>query len=419
VTDRYRALADEFGTPLYVYDLDRLTQAAHDLRAALPPEAALYYSLKANPHPLLASELRVAFGACAEISSSGELAAAETGGFTGAECLYTGPAKTREEIEVAITHGVRLFSVESLADLRRVGRVAAAHGVVADCLVRANGTTGSAASIRMSGTASRFGVDADVLEAEYERFAEVPNTRLRGLHFFPLSNARHEQDLVDEFARSAATAASLSVHTGLALGILDLGGGFATPYAEPGDRPRYRTLRAGLTAALDEHLPQWRNGTPQLAFESGRYLTGDCGTLVCRVTEVKRSRGKEFTLLDAGINVLGGMSGLGRLLAGQIRPDFTDADAATTTLTGPLCTPADTWASKLSVPALHDGDLISIPNVGAYGLTASLLAFLSRPIATEVVVRGEVPIAVTRHELRSSTRIFDVPPAGQESTVSV
>jgi diaminopimelate decarboxylase len=194
---------------------------------------------------------------------------------------------------------------------------------------------------------------------------------------------------------------------------LDIGGGFAAPYAVPGDRPRYNGLRVALEAALDEHFPLWRSGFPEIACESGRYLVGDCGELMTSVVNVKESRGQIFAIVDAGINTLGGMAGLGRLMPVGIKPDVHEPPAGTqpVTLVGPLCTPGDVLARNVQLGLPAPGDVLTVPNVGAYGLTASLVLFLGRPAACEVVVRGEEVIAVSQLEFRRlPRRDWDVSP---------
>ncbi|MFC7589599.1 hypothetical protein ACFQYP_42355 [Nonomuraea antimicrobica] len=116
-------LIELYGSPLYVYDLDRAAAARDDLYASLPEGTSVYFSFKANPHPDLARALRTGDGLpCkAEISSMGELAAALEAGFDPHDILYTGPGKTASELDAAVEAGVRTFSVESIDDLRRVG----------------------------------------------------------------------------------------------------------------------------------------------------------------------------------------------------------------------------------------------------------------------------------------------------------
>lgn len=401
-------LVAAYGSPLYVYDLAAVDQAARDLFATLPGGAVLYYSLKANPHPRVAERLRLA-GCAAEISSTGELAAALDAGYPAGACLYTGPGKTAVEVDAAILAGVRTFSVESAVDLARVDDAAARHRADVGVLLRVNGGGPVGAGLRMTGTASQFGFD----EQELLRTGlpvRPGRVRVTGLHLFALTGARDEDQLISSTVESVATAARVAGALGLPLDVLDLGGGFAAPFATEGPRPAYPRFAAAVAAALDAHLPAWRDGTPRLAFESGRHLTAAAGTLLTTVLDVKQSRGRTFAVLDAGVNVLGGMSGLGRLLpmaAGLTdhaagldeTPAAGTPDGAAADLVGPLCTPLDVLGRAV-VTSARPGDVLAIPNVGAYGLTAGLTGFLSRPAAAEVLVDGGVVVEATRLQTR-------------------
>jgi diaminopimelate decarboxylase len=411
VVTRNHELADRFGTPLYVYDLDNVAASYLDLRNSLPAGSTIFYSLKANPHPDIARALREAGGrpSCrAEISSAGELAAAIAAGFAPGECLYTGPGKTEDELIIAIAEGVRQFSVESLTDLERAGRIARRFDVVIDCLLRINRVSATAAaSIRMMGTPSQFGLDSETLRAQLPVLQAVPGTRLVGAHFYSLSNARDEPSLIAELQQSVVTAARFHEELGLPMQILDIGGGFGAPYGVSGSRPVYGDLRAELESTLDKYFPHWRSGTPEIAFESGRYLVGDCGELISSVTSIKKSRGRKFVILDAGINTLGGMAGLGRLMPLAVKLDSPceAADTEAVTLVGPLCTPGDILGREVQVPLLKLGDTITVPNVGAYGATASLLLFLSRPAPSEIVMRGGEVLTVSQLEMHRTYRV--------------
>ncbi|MEV4400517.1 type III PLP-dependent enzyme [Nonomuraea sp. NPDC049607] len=394
-------LVERYGSPLYVYDLDRAVAARDDLLASLPEGTIVYFSFKANPHPGIAEALRRgADSSCkAEISSAGELVAALTAGFDPLDILYTGPGKTSEEVEAAVEAGVRVFSVESVGDLRRVGHAALSQGATASCLLRVNSSgPGATTSIRMTGTPSQFGFDSETLPDLMPELRSVPGTRLSGMHLFSLSNAKDEDSLIAELTHTITAAAKVRDSTGLVPELLDLGGGFASPYLTPGKRPLYGGLRAALEEILDSHFPSWRQGSPRIAAESGRYLVGDCGRLLCTVTNVKESRGIRFVILDAGINVLGGMSGLGRLLPVSVALDGDEngRGSAVANLVGPLCTPGDILGRNVAVPDLRPGDLVTIPNAGAYGMTASLVMFLGRPAPMEITLRRDEVISASR-----------------------
>ncbi|WP_448333395.1 type III PLP-dependent enzyme [Streptomyces sp. DSM 41534] len=387
-------LAERFGTPLYVYRLDRVRRAAQDLLGALPRGARLYYSLKANPHPAVVRELS-GLGLHLEISSPGELAVAEQARHPAEHCLYTGPGKTAAEVSDALKAGVRLFSVESPTDLRRITELSAAAGVGVDYLVRLNAQAAAVGTgLRMTGRSSQFGTDPDAALAA-GMFDPAPGARAAGAHLFSATNITDERALLEEFRSVLHSALNTFEAAGITPSLIDLGGGFAAPFAAPGERPAYTGLRAVLEELLDGTVPRWREGEPRIAFESGRYLAADCGSLLTTVLDVKHSRGTTYVVLDAGVNVLGGMSGIGRLLTPAIQPTVEvdgaggEGDLAEVTLVGPLCTPLDVLARAARIPLPRVGDVLRIENTGAYGLSASLTGFLSRPAATEVVLGAD------------------------------
>lgn len=393
-------IAAQVGTPAYAYDLAAVRAAQADLRAALPAPAVLYYSLKANPHPSLVSEL-AGLGCRAEVCSPGEVEAARGAGVDPADILLTGPGKTTEVIGHALSAGVRRFSVDSPHDLAQVGALADLRGVRAECLLRVNADAPvPGMGLTMTGTASQFGADASWVARQPEVFQTSGAARVAGLHLYMGTNLEDEETLLRQFETAAATAARLARLFG-PLTEVDLGGGFGTPYAREGARPTFAALARRLSAVLDKHLPGWREGQPAISFESGRYLVGDSGVLVCRVVDVKVSKGQTFAVLDAGINHLGGMAGLRRLppIRPTVRPFAGRARRSRkipTAVVGPLCTPLDTFARGAELPPLSIGQLVSIPNVGAYGLTASLLAFLGHRAPVEAVVDGDEFVSVSR-----------------------
>lgn len=398
------ALAAECGTPVYRYDLAEIRRAHAELTAYLPTPSALHYSLKANPHPDVAAVL-AGLGCRAEVASIGECETALRAGFAPGDILLAGPGKTDADLAYALDAGIRWFSVDSPDDLARVG---AANRPV-ECLLRVNADRPVAGmGLSMAGTASQFGADASWVLAEPGRFRCAGNARVVGTHCYMGTNITDPEVLLAQFAVGVSLAGAVGEALGIEFTAVDLGGGFGAPYARSGERPGYPGLARRLGALLDGTLPGWRGGGPLVSFESGRFLVGACGTLVCRVVDVKRSKGRTYVILDAGVHQLGGMSGLRRLsrivpelLTGDLRP-VTEVDCV---IAGPLCTPLDTWADGVPLPRLRAGDLVAVPNTGAYGLTASLLGFLGHRPATEVVVDGDEVVSATRLVLERTKEI--------------
>ena len=385
-------VAERYGTPAYVYDLEEVRRAHADLRRGLPDEAVLYYSLKANPHPPVVAEL-LELGCRAEVSSPGEIQAALSAGADPSDLLLTGPGKTEEVVALALDAGLTRFSVDSPRDLERVEALAAGRDLAVDCLLRVNADEPvPGAGLAMTGVSSQFGADASWVVREPGRFRDVT-----GLHFYMGTNLVSEDVLVRQFE----VGLSLAERLGDVLGDVaevDLGGGFGAPFARAGARPQLPGLAARVAALLDERLPGWRRAAPQVAFESGRYLVAQSGTLVSRVVDVKESKGEVFVVLDTGINHLGGMAGLRRIprILPNVAPADGDTEPRESVLAGPLCTPLDVFGRGSDLPSLEPGELVTIPNVGAYGLTASLVAFLGFDPPVEVVVDGEEVVSASR-----------------------
>jgi diaminopimelate decarboxylase len=399
---------DEIESPAYLYDLAEIRLSHAELRAALPQPSELYYSLKANPHPAVVAELRAA-GCLAEVSSPGELRTALEAGFAPAQVLYTGPGKRDRDVQDAVRSGIALFSVDSPHALDQLDAAAREQCTEVRSLLRINDSSPAQGhGLTMTGVASQFGADAEWVLAQPDRFGPRDAVAPAGFHLYMGSNIAGEDALVAQFTQAAASARRLTDAVGIELSVLDLGGGFGAPFARAGARPSFPGLARRVSELLDETFPAWREGRPTIAFESGRYLTATCGTLLTRVLDVKRSHGRPVVVLDSGINHLGGMSGLRRLppivpdllQVGEVMNGAVAETVSGAIVAGPLCTPTDSWARSATVAAMTPGQLVCVPNVGAYGLSASLVAFLGHPLPTEVAIdRGRI-IDVSRLQLR-------------------
>lgn len=380
-------LACRHGTPLYAYDLGEVTRRAAELFHALPEGAAVCYSFKANPLPAIARRVREC-GARAEVTSTGELAAALTAGFAGEKILFGGPGKTEAELDAALNAGVRLFSAESPRDLARLSAACQRHGCEAAVLLRVNPEDAPDARLAMSGVESQFGfAEALLLAPEARSRICLPGLNLAGVHVYFGTQVAGVEALVTNTRRALECALRVEEALGFQSRILNAGGGFPWPYANDLAPVPLDGLREKLSE-LWQATAFARRGA-ELWFESGRRLCASSGWLIARVLDIKTFPGRSFVILDTGIHHLGGMAGLGRVPRGALTVVNLGREAAaepmmTVDLVGPLCTPLDALGRGVRVPPLQPGDLVGIPNVGAYGLTASLLGFLSHAPPVEV-----------------------------------
>lgn len=397
--ERAATWLEVYGSPLYIYDLGEVERRARALTALLPEGSRLLFSLKANPLPAIAEHL-CRLGCDAEVSSTGELAVALAAGFPPERVLYTGPGKSAEEVRTALASGVTGFSAESWSDLERIDRAARSARLRARVLLRVNPSAPPVARLAMSGVSSQFGFDeAELLEGR-ARLEALDGIELRGLHIYQGTQLADVPALLSAMQVALQVGERLSDALGAAFQVMDLGGGFPWPFATPGVGPDLSPLREALAqlAASRE-----RTAAATLWFESGRWLCGAAGTLWATVMDVKRSKGKQYVILDTGIHHLGGMSGLGRVPLMGIGVARGGAEVPSGALeevnvVGPLCTPLDCFARNLKLPPLRAGDRVFVPNVGAYGLTASLTGFLSRPPPLELAHRNGELTSV--HRLR-------------------
>ncbi|WIG95677.1 hypothetical protein [Myxococcus sp. SDU36] len=394
---RAAAWLETYGSPLYVYDLGEVELRARELLAVLPAGSRLLFSLKANPLPAIAARL-CQLGCDAEVSSPGELAVALSVGFPAERVLYTGPGKSAEEVHRALGAGVTGFSAESWLDLERIDRAARAARVRARVLLRVNPNAPPVARLAMSGVSSQFGFDETELVEGRARLASLDGVELMGLHIYQGTQLADAQALLAAVQQALEVGEALCGALEMPFQVVDVGGGFPWPFATPGVGLEAAALQGPLALLAARRQ---RTASSALWFESGRWLCASSGALWTTVVDVKRSKGKQYVVLDSGIHHLGGMSGLGRVpLVGM---GVARAGAETepgaleeVNVVGPLCTPLDCFARNLKLPSLRPGDHVFIPNVGAYGLTASLTGFLSRPPPVEVAHRDGVVLSVSR-----------------------
>lgn len=420
-TGYWQELVTRYGSPLYVYDLECVDGQINRLRDALPDGAGIYYSLKANPLPSLVRRV-VKRGCRLEITSPNELQVACASGLAPANILYGGPGKSLEEIEAALVAGVGLFSVESWTDLRRLHTCARETGRNVKVLLRLNPSEAVASGLAMSGAATQFGFcEEELQEAEgaWEQYAD--NIKVAGFHIYYGTQMASPEKIAESVLYAVRSVERLCSAWGLKPEILDLGGGFPWPYGRDEEGPGLAGLREQLVEVLAERR---LSAGASVWFESGRFLSASSGTLLTRVLDVKGAGSDHrFVILDSGINHLGGMSGLGRIPRSRFQflrvTDDLRYEAAMqpANMVGPLCSPLDCLARQVMVPAdLKPGDLLAIPNVGAYGLTASLIGFLSRPAPWELACyRGSVVAAHQwRHGHESFENISEINPLKEE-----
>ncbi|MER0427718.1 type III PLP-dependent enzyme [Streptomyces microflavus] len=383
------AIAEEFGTPLFVYDGQVLSGTLGGLKDVLPTGVDVLYSLKANPNISVCALLNRA-GAGAEVSSTAELMTALRAGVDPEDIVFLGPGKTRADLAACLDAGIHAVVCESFAELRMLDAVAAGRGGgPARVLLRVNPAFHSKGSgLAMGGKPRQFGIDEEQVRACRPLLDELHHVEVAGFHAYMGTRFLDHEDIVANTGKILAMAESLAADLRIDLATVDFGGGLGVAYFENEKDLDTDALGKGLsdpvTAFRDRH-PGCR-----LIMEIGRFLTARAGTYVTRALYVKESLGESFVVADGGTNHHMAAVGIGSFVKRNFpvrhlgRPQARAGRSYT--ITGPLCTPNDTLAKRASLPEVVPGDLLGVERSGAYGPTASPGLFLSHGYPAEILV---------------------------------
>lgn len=375
-------IADEFGTPVYIYSRATLERHARVFREALEPLGKIHlaFAVKANPNlAVLRVMQREGFGA--DVVSGGEMARALAAGMPAEDIVFSGVGKTRRELLKGLEAGIGQFNIESEEEGEELAEIAAEHGYTANCALRVNPDidAGTHEKISTGKSDNKFGVPIDRAAAMYQRLNALPGMNLRGLAVHIGSQLSDLTPLEQAFEKIGALMATIRGQGGTVTHV-DLGGGIGVPYKAGEVMPspaEYGEMVARVTKGWDVTL----------MFEPGRVIAGNAGVLLTEVVRVKRNANRDpFVIVDAAMNDLARPALYGA---------WHDFDAVkpsgqrmTANIVGPICETGDTFAMGREMDAVERGDLAVFRTAGAYGATMAS-SYNSRGFVAEVMVDGD------------------------------
>jgi len=400
------ALAEEHGTPLYVYSAGTILDHYTRLDKALEGiDHEVAYAVKANSN-LSVLRLLAHQGAGFDIVSGGELYRVIKAGGDPAHCTFAGVGKTREEIVCALEQGIYSFNVESEAELRYLNAVAAELGVIAPAAVRVNPNVDAKTHkyISTGKSENKFGVDFEAIEGVYERAAsELTNIKLRGLQMHIGSQLTSIAPFIEAVEKVAPLAKLLKERHGIEF--WSIGGGIGIIYKDslasgsvdwwaeqPADE---RPLTIDLYGK--ELVPRLKDIGLKILLEPGRYVVGNAGVLITKCLYEKRGAAKTFKIVDAGMNDL-------------IRPALYEGHHEIVPLAeppsnelfkfdvvGPICESGDFFCQDRLLPDFQTGEFIALMSAGAYGF-AMASNYNTRPLPAEVLVEGNTATVIRKRQ---------------------
>jgi len=384
-------LAEELGTPLYVYSEKTLKRHFKVFDSAFKKADHLVcYSVKANSNAAVIRTFADAGGGF-DIVSGGELYRALRAGADPARIVFSGVGKTAEEMACAIKEGILLFNVESGEELRRLDSIAGKLNKKACFAIRVNPDVDAKTHPYISTglKENKFGIEREEAIREYV-FAKdhLPNLIPRGIDTHIGSQLTKVGPFVDALKKTKRLIRTLGKE-GIGIEYLDMGGGLGITYdsEKPPAPDRYAKAVLRETEGLDVSL----------IFEPGRVLVGNAGILVTRVLYTKKTPAKNFIIVDAGMNDLArpGLYGAYHAIEPVARP--VGAPKITADVVGPICETGDFIARERVMDEAKSGDLLAVKSTGAYGYTMSS-NYNSRLRSAEVMVRGREFFVVRRRE---------------------
>jgi diaminopimelate decarboxylase len=386
-----RRLAEEFGTPLYVYSQGHVVGQYESLDRALARlDHLICCSVKANGSLALTRALAQA-GAGFDIVSGGELYRVVQAGGDPAKCVFAGVGKTRDEIEYALKLGIYSFNVESEPELRVIAEIARRMGRRAPIAIRVNpGVDPETHHYISTGKhESKFGISIRHALDVYREAARLDGIEIRGVQMHIGSQITKLAPFVLAIKKITPLVEQVRRIAPDTLQFFDVGGGLGI---------RYRNEKPPTAAQFARAvMPHLRRLGLKILFEPGRFIVGNGGVLVSRVLYVKQTPVKRFLIVDAAMNDL-------------IRPalyeswhDIVPVAAqsgrrnVTVDVVGPVCESGDFLAQGRRMAAVGEGELVAVMSAGAYGM-AMASNYNARPRPAEVVVRGRRYELVRRRE---------------------
>ncbi|PKP86284.1 MAG: diaminopimelate decarboxylase [Alphaproteobacteria bacterium HGW-Alphaproteobacteria-17] len=379
-------LAEEIGTPVYVYSRAMLEAHAQEFRAALKdvPKKHLAFAIKSNPNlGVLRVLARQGYGA--DVVSGGELERALAAGMAPDDIVFSGVGKTRTELALGLDRGIGQFNIEHEAEGIALAEIALKKEMTARAVLRVNPDVdaGTHAKISTGKADNKFGVGIDVAPAMFDRLAALPGLQMRGIAVHIGSQLTSLDPLEAAFERVGRLVADLRA-AGHSITHVDLGGGLGVSYKADDNPPSmadYGAMVARVTKDWDVTL----------MFEPGRVIAGNTGVLLTEVLWVKPGATNPFVIVDAAMNDLA-------------RPALYDAyhdfvavkptgEKMTASIVGPVCETGDTFARDRVTDRVESGDLAVFRTAGAYGATMAS-TYNSRSLVPEVLVDGDRYIKV-------------------------
>ena len=363
--ERLLSLANEYKTPMYVFDADVFEARLAMVKKAFGEKVRLCYSMKANPFLLkvLPPQLDML-----EVCSPGELTVCENAGVDLTRIVFSGVNKTLECIEQAMDDKVAIFTAESPLHVERIEKAASDRGITVPVLMRLTSD-------------NQFGMDEELIVSIAKDHEKYPHIEFKGIHYFSGTLKKRPTLIGRELDKMDALAQRIKEEAGLTFTWMEYGPGLWIDYF--GDDPD------GAEAALLEEVAPIIRAMGEkyhLTVEMGRYYTAPCGSYLTTVMDKKTNCGYNYAIVDGGLHQ---MNYDGQMKGTQV-PDIrrltgAEGEESDWCICGSLCTPNDVLVRRVSMPEPELGDILAFCRTGAYSINEGFAFLLSRDVPAVII----------------------------------
>ena len=357
-------LAEGLKTPLYWYDYKLLNATLEEVNKCIEGKPVkVHYAIKANSNPKVLKVISEA-GLGADCVSGREITAAIKAGFKPDAICYAGVGKTDRELIQGMKSGIAYFNVESIEELEVLEQLAKDYGYTANVCLRVNPDIDAHTHhyITTGLEENKFGIHLSMLDKAMELTKSSPVLNLEGLHFH-IGSQITTMEPFKILCEKINSLQELYAAKGIEFKIINVGGGLGIDYDEPDINP-IPDFKGYFSTLLDNlHLKPGQ----ELHCELGRAIVAQCGTLISKVTYVKKGVDRQFVILDAGMNDLIRPALYGAHHKIENLTALPGSELLTYDVVGPVCESSDVFGKDEKLPVTKRGDLIAIRSAGAYG----------------------------------------------------
>jgi diaminopimelate decarboxylase len=390
--DLLQQIAEKHSTPCYIYDAEKIRENCSKIKNAFLkyyPSTEIHYAIKANNNPAVL-EIIQKEGLSADCSSPFELLAADRSGFEKSKIMYTGNYENSEDFAFA-TEYASTINLDDASSFKRLASFQTPD--IISFRINPGIGRGGFEGVVTGGVDAKFGIP---YEKAFEAYQNAYNSGVRrfGIHMMTGSNNLEPLFFAEITDKLMHIAGNIFNKLRVVPEYIDIGGGFGIPYSEQEPEIDIQKTAELVASRFKEGCLRYNFGTPVLKLEPGRYIAGNSGILLSKVTGLKESY-RNYAGVDAGMNSL-----LRPALYGafhKVEAPFNDGNESRISICGRICENSDIFCRDVSLPQLNEGDLLVFKDCGAYGYTMSS-NYNGRPRPAEIVVDNEKVVFARKKE---------------------